>query len=316
MLCIEYESEGFPQPCPVPNGPGTLQLKWDDLLWAALTVGRPNRQYVFRHGASSVYEGIFRLSLVRMALEQYGPVARRLRRTDAAKTLDPTEKGAVNYFLGMTVCKLFAAKLLDTPWLLHLDVFRPQLNPVLTGRSRPDLIGQSQAGLWIAMESKGRLSFPDAPAKSKAKDQANRCISVSGSPVSCHIGSIAYFKNDVLRFFWRDPQPEFDELSPGIRLSPDEKVWHHYYAPVLELVKSPRPNIGSKLAEPTLVPIEQTDVQVGIEPHVFRFLVEGQWNTAKEWCVENARLLHQEGLYPDGIRIVAGESWSKPFEER
>lgn len=76
-----------------------------------------------------MYEALFRWSLVRMALEQTGLRASRLRRTTAAKTLDPTEKGAVNYFLGMTFCKLFAAKLLHTPWLLHLDVFRPGLNP-------------------------------------------------------------------------------------------------------------------------------------------------------------------------------------------
>jgi hypothetical protein len=48
-----------------------------------------------------------------MSLEQSGPRASLLRRT-AARTLDPSEKGAVNYFLGMTFCKLFAAKLLNS----------------------------------------------------------------------------------------------------------------------------------------------------------------------------------------------------------
>ena len=126
-LWIPCESDSFP-PGSLPSRTNDLEVTWNDILWAAVTVGRPNRHYVFRHGDASMYEAIFRWSLVRMALEQSGPGGYRLRRTPAAQTLDPTEKGAVNYFLGMTFCKLFAAKLLNTPWLLHLDVFRPQLN--------------------------------------------------------------------------------------------------------------------------------------------------------------------------------------------
>ena len=116
------------------------------------------------------------------------------------RSLDPSEKGAVNYFLGMATCKLFAAKLLDAPWLLHLGVFRPLLNPQLNGRSRPDLLGETLSGRWLAFESKGRASPPAAAAKDKAKAQAQRI------PVTYHIGGITYFKNDSLQFFWRDPQ--------------------------------------------------------------------------------------------------------------
>ena len=75
-----------------------LAVTWDEVIWAALTIGRPSTHHVFQHGASSRYEAIFRLSLVRMALEQYGPTAKRLRRTEAYKGLDPTEKGAVRRY--------------------------------------------------------------------------------------------------------------------------------------------------------------------------------------------------------------------------
>src|SRR4051812_42752805 len=108
---------------PVVNGKSTLSTNWNELLWAALTVGRPNRQYVFRYGTPSLYEAIFRVSMLRMALEQRSPTARRLRRTETAKNLDPSEKGAINYFLGLVICKLFADKLLNVPWMMHLDVW-------------------------------------------------------------------------------------------------------------------------------------------------------------------------------------------------
>lgn len=153
-------------------------------------------------GRLPFHEAIFRLSLVRMAVQQdwYG----HLGRTGAFAALDPTEKGMVSYFVGMTLCKLFASRLLHTPWLLHLDVFRPWLNPVLLGRSRPDLVGENNAGIWHAFESKGRSSQPSWDDKHRAKLQAQRLVSVNGSPCSLHIASFAFFRSDLLAFYWRD----------------------------------------------------------------------------------------------------------------
>jgi hypothetical protein len=62
MLGIPYETEGFP-PGVVANGVAELIVTWGDILWAAVTVGRPNCHHVFRHGAASVYEAVFRWSL-------------------------------------------------------------------------------------------------------------------------------------------------------------------------------------------------------------------------------------------------------------
>jgi len=45
--------------CPRTVGP-ILRANWINLLWAAITAGRPNRYYMFRHGQSSLYEAIFR----------------------------------------------------------------------------------------------------------------------------------------------------------------------------------------------------------------------------------------------------------------
>ena len=104
-------------------------LHGDELLWAAITIGRPSTYHVFRYGTASFHEAIFRLSLIRLAVEE--DWGNRLRRTDAFVALDPTEKGMGSYFLGMTLCKLFASRLLNTPWLLHLDVFRSSLSAVI-----------------------------------------------------------------------------------------------------------------------------------------------------------------------------------------
>ncbi|MDA1277971.1 MAG: hypothetical protein O2960_28585, partial [Verrucomicrobia bacterium] len=299
----------------ISDGFDVLQVDWSDILWAAVTVGRPNRQYVFRHGQSSQYEALFRWSLVRMALQQSGSAGRRLRRTDAAKSLDPTEKGAVNYFLGMVMCKMFALRLLNVPWLLHLDVFRPQLNPVLNGRSRPDLIGEMSPGQWLALESKGRVSPPDRTTKDKAKDQALRCLSVNGQPVSLHIGAVAYFKNDSLRFCWEDPKPHPEEPRNGFRLRvSSENVWRFHYLPVLELLQHGEAT-GTRLSEDNEVKLDNLDVTIGLAPEVFKLLKVERWAEAKAWCREHHELLTERDYFPDGVRIVVGDLWPTKFDE-
>ena len=67
-LMIPYDSQDFPSAYGI--GSGNLTTSWDDLLWAGLTVGRPNTAYVFQHGEASFYEALFRLSLIRMTVEQ------------------------------------------------------------------------------------------------------------------------------------------------------------------------------------------------------------------------------------------------------
>jgi hypothetical protein len=179
-LGIDYRSRAFPASYTFRSG--TLSTSWDEVLWAAITLGRPSTNRVFRHGQASFHEAIFRLALTRMAIEQNW--SGYLRRTDAFVALDPTEKGMVSYFLGM-ICKVFASRLLLTPWLLHLDVFRPVLNPVTLGRSRPDLVGEDISGNWHAFESKGRSSVPSSADKAKAKAQAQRLVSVNGRIALC-----------------------------------------------------------------------------------------------------------------------------------
>ena len=295
-LRINYQSRAFPSGYGVPSG--TLTTSWNELLWAAITIGRPSMYHVFRHGSASFYEALFRLSLVRMAVKQ--GAFRRLRRTGAFTELDPTEKGMVSYFMGMTLCKLFAWRLLHTPWLLHLDVFRPMLNPVLHGRSRPDLVGDDIAGRWHAFESKGRSGAPSSDDRQRAKTQARRLVSVDGTRCSLHIGSFAFFKSDELQFYWRDP--DADATEP-IALPRPDREWRYYYEPALSFASAPE---DAGLASTR----EMTDVTVVIHPKILELLIEGQWRRARETAKEMRELLLEEGYQPDGVRVIAGESWS------
>ena len=254
---ITFSSRDFPKG--LVSAYGHLPTTWDELLWAAITIGRPNTAYVFQHGEASLHEAVFWLSLVKMALE-HGPYSHQFHRTDAFRALDPTEKGAVSYFLGMAVCKLFASRLLNTSWLLHLDVFRHQLNPTtLGGRSRPDLVGQDISGAWHAFETKGRSSEPSPEDKRKAKAQAQRLVSVDGAACSLHIGSFAFFRQDELEFYWRDPEPEEPEKLEPIEIRVADDDWANYYRYALALALEPKDDL-------TASQIRETDLMVRPSP--------------------------------------------------
>ena len=293
-LRIPYTSEAFPSG--VVAGHGYLETDWDGLLWAALTVGRPNIAYVFSHGDPSYYEALFRLSLVRMAVEQR-QFSRALYRTDAFRALDPTEKGAVSYFLGMAICKLFASIFLHTPWLLHLDVFRDQLAPTLLGgRSRPDLVGQDDAQAWHAFECKGRSSVPSAEDQAKAKRQAQRLVQVDGKDTALHVGAFTYFRGGALEFYWRDPYPE--GLEP-LKVKLPEDAWRHYYAPALALATADATEDRDAVA-----------VKVEVHDAILDLLLAGDWAAARMRAAKLGLAWQKRGFRGDGLTVVAGESWS------
>lgn len=301
-LRLDYQSLDFPASYTFRSG--TLLTSWDEILWAAITIGRPSIYHVFRHGQASFHEAIFRLSLIRMAFEQGWNGY--LHRTAAFAALDPTEKGMVSYFLGMTLCKLFASRLLATPWLLHLDVFRPALSAVTLGRSRPDLVGEDISGNWHAFESKGRASVPSSADKVKAKAQAQRLVSVNGQPSRLQVGSFAFFRSDVLEFYWRDPEPD---STDAIELPSPVAEWRYYFEPALGLASETD-------LEPIIAERKLADVVVEIHPKIRHLVQDGQWLQAKQLANELRLAFLSEGYQPDGIKVTAGDSWRKPYEAR
>jgi hypothetical protein len=52
--------------------------------------------------------------------------------------------------------KTFAGTVLNVLWPMHIDVCRQELMVALAGQARPDLVGQTAGGQWVAIEAKGR----------------------------------------------------------------------------------------------------------------------------------------------------------------
>ncbi|MFN3321447.1 MAG: hypothetical protein ACK43M_22155 [Allorhizobium sp.] len=312
-LFIDYENEDFPS-SNLPDGKHRLATNWDEILWAAITVGRPNTFHVFRHGTASLHEARFRFSMVRMALQQRSASGQKVIRTDLFKRMDPTEKGAVNYFLGLILCKLFSAKLLDAPWTIHLDVFRSWLAPgLLAGRSRPDMVARSDVtGHWHAFECKGRASNPGEEEKRKAKAQACRLVRVGGSICQLHVGCITFFRNDTVEFYWRDPEPD---KGSGIELPETPAMWRAYYEPFYSAYNDAVANTGADQASDGLVRLNQLDLGLAIHPKIEPFLKEQKWGAVRAAASDLREEFEKSGYHADGLKVVAGGSWLNRFVE-
>ncbi len=144
MPDIPYNSIAFPARLG-PNfvDPSVCNCTWAEIVWAAISVGRRERVHLLRFGWPSWYEMLYRSAIIWSNLVQNSNA--RLRRSFAYDALDPSEKGAISYFLGLTIAKLFAERYLHVPWLSHLDVYWSTLKPLMYGNtgSRPDLVGQN-----------------------------------------------------------------------------------------------------------------------------------------------------------------------------
>lgn len=245
-----------------------------------------------------------------MALDQSGPRASRFRRSAAFKALDPTEKGAISYFLGMTFCKVFANRLLRTPWLLHLDVYRATMSISNLGRSRPDLFGQQiGTGKWLAFETKGRASKPSANDLAKAKGQAQRLVSVGGTSCALHVGTFAYFLNDTLNFHWIDPP---SEAKRPVALPEPRGAWGYYYEPARALWAA-RADIESNGTVGIALPLPEFDMTLQVHPLLESFFSLNAWEEAQRTMFESAKQLEEDGFQPDGLKIECGPTWMNKF---
>ena len=306
-LIVPYESSAFPQST-ILNERWRLCVTWNDILWSAVTVGRPGWFGVFRNGKPSIYDAISRWSLIKMALTRRGPF---LTLTEFAKTKDQTEKLWISYNLGMTFCKMFSAKLLDTPWLLHIDVFRHELGVIIDGKLRPDLIGQDRRMRgWHGFECKGTTATLNSTTKKRAKAQAQSIRQVGLSPCILHVAAITYFRDSILRFFWCDPPPEDRTLSLP---EPPDDMWAYYYRPVAEIIME----IGAEERDSRgnlRVRVEQCDLEVGVHSSVVQSLVAGNWQQARLDAVESEADIRGQGFQSDGIQVYAGDSWDDPSD--
>jgi hypothetical protein len=305
MLRIPYSALHFPQTAnPELIGNHTLTVSWAELAWAAISVGRAELAHVTQHGEFSMFEIVYRLAILYANL--YEDDHGFIRKSSAYEGLDPSEKGAISYFLGMTLTKLVANRLLNVPWLMHLDVYRDRLAPITTGDSRPDLVGQNIYQEWIVLESKGRTHGKDSVALERAKQQASELVSIGGIAPTLHVGAVTHFAGGHLGIELDDPSAS-DTRRIEISLKTEE-FKTDYYRPFVTLVREAKDQTAKQQAgiDYRVVRAESVDAQIGLAEELAVATPGVGEIEPNQKPVDDGQVF--AGL--DGVLVQLGELWS------
>lgn len=302
MPAVPFEARNFPVGSPVANGFDTMHLTWPEFVWAAISVGKGSLAHIYQHGQYSTFEIVYRTAMVYANLVESHNA--QIDRSDAYNGLDPSEKSAISYFLGLVLTKAFVARTLSVHWLMHVDVYRQQLgvNLVAIG-GRPDLFGEDLTGRWIVAESKGRTNEHDSQALDRAKQQASQVIDIGGVAPYLSIGVVSSFSGGRLSLVVDDPPPS--QKSSQRWEIPKDLFRTKYYEPltsVLNAFEAHDEVIDGQ--EVRAVTLENTDLTVGL---------------SLQMALRGDDVLHRRPLSAaansaflgaDGVYIRLGSSWS------
>ena len=298
-------------------GKHDLDVGWIDLVWAAITVGKPGIAHLFSHGWHSISDVIVRSHTVYANLRTHGAL---FRRSSLYNAQDPSEKSGTSYFLGMMAAKLIAERLLDTPWLMHVSMFTSSGGTVrLHGNSEPDLIGIRRNGDWIVMEAKGRSGRFSSVAMAKAKTQTRQLRKINGQFPILRVGVQAHFSPNLC-FSIEDPE-EYEEDARDF--SGDlELATRRYYSSILLATTSSSETRNIAGREFQTRHLEEIGVTVGIERKIREILsgdnaVELQLRQILEDSKETLGA-EEEGtsVFGDGVLIELDGRWSDENMQR
>lgn len=315
MMLIPYIGSGFPpQFKPCLSGRNALQCSWMDIVWAAITYGKAKPSCLLKYNWHSVSDIIVKTYSIYANLRQQGT---HLTRSSLYDELDPTEKSAASYFLGMTMAKLFASELMDLPWLFHVSQAHNH-GAILTfsnkSKSQPDLIGQNAFGDWFVLEAKGRSNGFDKNALDRAKSQTKMIHTINGVIPSCRVAIQSYFDNDVLSVRLDDPD-DMDNEAARIHIDTNEAIIN-YYAIADTMTAAQRTKEIINNQEYATKYDEHSGVTIGLDTSIMESIASGRIEdiTDSRDRLRSQRMTEIDNLisvYPDGILIKLDARWSE-----
>lgn len=219
---------------------GALQLTPADIRRVAMTYGASPLQVISATSRGQIQ--LLPLTFPQLTWRSHLVAANlsvtrsAIYRSTAYDRLDPSEKSAVSYFLGMTQATVIAEKALGIAYTAHLDLVMTALSIQLRRKSRPDLLGVDAAGtIAVSIEAKGRSGGFSSKVVSDAKGQAQKLPVVQGVPLALSLASLAYFdNNDAWVSHVADPP------STGASFAvPRSLVIAAHYARIIDLAYDP-----------------------------------------------------------------------------
>lgn len=340
MFEITYSSKNFPPSYGSQlTGTNTIQADWPELVWAALSVGKAEIRHLTRHGVFSWYELLMRLYILRVNFRE--SLGGELTQTEVYKALDPSEKNAISYFMGLTMAKLLSNRFLDVPWLIHLDSF-DKTRLAFGSTKRPDLLGHNRHHQWLIMEAKGRSGRVEPALMPKALRQTLAVDTVDKASPFLRVASASFIKSKksgILTAQWGCPVG--NSIAPGVKLEMSTQDFlNQYYELFRNLLNgnnqgatgaaaanlstvsfvSGRTLAGDSIAENRQEFVFRTasfpefDIQIGLLDQGNDFLLKNPTWYDNLFALQNdanlGPLTQGTFIAPDGVLVQLGQSWN------
>jgi hypothetical protein len=308
MPRVRYRAKNFPRYLGTQfAGKHVLHLSWEELVWAAITIGKPGVAFLLSHGWHSVADMVVRSHTVYANLRYSNGF---IEKSSLYGALDPTEKGATSYFMGMLAAKVLGARLLGVPWLFHLSMLDSLGGyATLATSSEPDLIGLTRARQWVVAEAKGRTGAYSESAMTKAKTQTRQLRRINGHLPNLRVAVQAFF-NSKMEWAIEDPD-EFDEAARDIDVDV-EAIFERYYSAAIGATDQgdPASLVGRKFLSRTLPEI---GVTVAVDAEVLARVSQREMATdgINAGLSTFGRPTEDGGFIvcPDGLAISLDERW-------
>jgi hypothetical protein len=305
MPTVPYTANNF-DVAAFPNlqASGALTFTWPQLVWATVTVGKAE-EHQSLCGIYSAYERSMRTALIYSSLME--SATGRIVKAPSYEALDPSEKTAVSFYIGMTLVRLFSYSLFKVDWLLHLDLYKDSVNAQTQGRSRPDFLGLNENEEWVVFESKGRSDYVTGRTMEnlmgKAKAQSALLTSINGAGPLASFGAVSHFMDDgVLRFDLDDPPTDKRNEQAFQVAVPPGQFYADYYKPFSGRRDSTVVAVGGHRVRVTNM--GELDVITGVDEDIL----------AMPPTVSRSRRIQldtdHEFLGRDGVYVSLGTNWS------
>lgn len=310
MPFVRYEATDFPPEYQVlRESPPLFEATWPEIVHAAVTVGRRGWRDVAKHGSHSVFEMVYRAFMVYANLA--GAMGGGLYKTAANEGLDPSEKSAISYFLGLTFTKLVVGRLLDVHWVMHLDVYAQYLQAVAAagaGARRPDMVGRDATGRWHVFEAKGRTNAATVEVLESAKEQARALGTIRGVAPHLCVASVTHFRRGGLEVCLADPEVDGESIDLDIS---EIQFARDYYEPFVTLLDQ-NPTEARKVDGRSirLVEITCADIKIGLDEETLAQIEAGRAAKALTW--ERESEAPEWTLGKDGVFVELGPATWAP----
>lgn len=183
-----------------------LNVTWSELFYSIITAGRLNPLYSLNCPQYSIYEGMYKVFLLRAMLDVDDND--NIVQSNTYANLEPTEKGMASFYLGMMITALLTRRLLNFQFVTHLH-FLEQIGVSIPRRTqyKPDFIAyDALLNQYAVLESKGRSNGMCNEALGKGKAQTQSILDINGVVPTFRYVCMTYFSERKLSTIFQDPK--------------------------------------------------------------------------------------------------------------